>query len=149
MLHYSVSGGTDKSALAIVTVDSPRVILAVDPIAALLDFALAPFKNTVVVDDGDAEPEITDQQEPQPARTALAFRVEVVNATVVVLANDTDPKTQAIQLSIREIIMSQQVRCSLSDVSSQFPGYPCSEGRPIRHVVWAHGQAPRARQIFG
>lgn len=110
MLHYSVSGGTTKSALAIVTVDSPRIILSIDPMAALLDFALAPFKNAPVDDtEEDALVEGDDEQKPNAAQTALAFRIEVVNATVVVLASDTDPMSQAIQLSIREVIMSQQV----------------------------------------
>ena len=110
MLHYSASGGTDKSALAIVTVDSPRIILSIDPLAALLDFAIAPFKNASADSaEGDAPLDNDDDVKPQAPQTALAFRIEVANATVVVLASDTDPKTQAIQLSIREVIMSQQV----------------------------------------
>jgi vacuolar protein sorting-associated protein 13A/C len=38
----------------------------------------------------------------------MAFRVNIVHATVTVLANDSDPKSQAIELSIKEIGLSSQ-----------------------------------------
>jgi vacuolar protein sorting-associated protein 13A/C len=109
MLQYTKSGGADGSALAIATVDSPRFILAVDPLAALLEFAISPFKKSA-----DAEPEPLPE-EPQdlvegPAKQsgALAFRVEIISATVIVLANDADQRSQAIQLEIKEVLLSQQ-----------------------------------------
>jgi vacuolar protein sorting-associated protein 13A/C len=109
MLQYTKSGGADGSALAIATVDSPRFILAVDPLAALLAFAISPFKKSA-----DAEPE-PSPEEPQdlvegPAKQsgALAFRVEIISATVIVLANDADQRSQAIQLEIKEVLLSQQ-----------------------------------------
>ncbi|OCF42293.1 vacuolar protein sorting-associated protein vps13 [Kwoniella heveanensis CBS 569] len=108
MLQYTMAGGTDQSALAIVTIDSPRFILAVDPLAALLEFAVSPFKKPV---DPDAPPpeESLDEVEEGPKQSGgLAFRVEVIAATVIVIADDTNPKTQAIQLNIKEILLSQQ-----------------------------------------
>ena len=111
MVQYTTSGGSDKSALAIVTIDSPRFILAVDPLAALLDFAISPFKKSV--DEIPAQP--IDNQEaedpiegPTKSSGSLSFRVEIVELTVIVLAEDTSPKTQAIQLSIKEVLLSQQ-----------------------------------------
>lgn len=110
MLQYTMAGGTDPSALAIVTVDSPQLILAVDPLAALLEFAVSPFKKHA---DAELQPqenvEQADEFEEGPKQGAsLSFRVEVVKATVVVIADDTNPKTQAIQLNIKEVLLSQQ-----------------------------------------
>ncbi|ORY32314.1 hypothetical protein BCR39DRAFT_523905, partial [Naematelia encephala] len=108
MLQYTASGGADKSALAIVTVDSPRLILAVDPLAALLEFAMSPFKTPS--DPGAqiaaAEEEVVEG--PPTSSGSLAFRVEVIDPTVLVLADDTDPKSQCIQLSVKEVLLSQQ-----------------------------------------
>ncbi|WWC86271.1 uncharacterized protein L201_001144 [Kwoniella dendrophila CBS 6074] len=110
MFQYTMAGGTDQSALAIVTIDSPRFILAVDPLAALLEFAVSPFKKPA-----DAEAEVQQvEEEPEEIDEApkqaggLSFRVEIIDATVIVIADDTNPKTQAIQLSIKEVLLSQQ-----------------------------------------
>ncbi|KIR37167.1 vacuolar protein sorting-associated protein vps13 [Cryptococcus deuterogattii MMRL2647] len=110
MLQYTMTGGSDPSALAIVTVDSPQLILAVDPLASLLEFAVSPFTKHVDVEEQPQESaEQADEFEEGPKQGAsLSFRVEIVKATVVVIADDTNSKTQAIQLSIREILLSQQ-----------------------------------------
>lgn len=104
MVQYTKSA--DQSSLAIITIDSPRFILAVEPLAALLEFAVAPFKDKVssvpVEDDDDVD--LVDVQRPEGA---LSFRIDVVNSTVIVLADDSNPRTQAIQLSIKEILVSQ------------------------------------------
>lgn len=106
MVQYTKS--SDESALAIVTIDSPTFILAVAPLAALLEFAFAPFKGGETDTSATEEPEddqavnVTDD-----ATGRLSFRLDVVNSTVIVLADDTNPKTQAIQLSIKEILVSQ------------------------------------------
>ncbi|EIW72804.1 hypothetical protein TREMEDRAFT_25659 [Tremella mesenterica DSM 1558] len=108
MLQYTRSGGKDPSALAVVQIDSPRFILAVDPLAALLEFAVSPFKTQT---DSRPEPELEDEEEDikeSPNPNSLAFRVEIVDSTVIVLASDSDPRTQAIQLGIKEVIVSQQ-----------------------------------------
>lgn len=107
MVQYTKA--QDQSALAMVTIDSPRFILAVEPLAALLEFAVAPFKNTEAPPP-EEEPTADGQtllvQEP-PKSHALAFRIDIVNSTVIVLADDTDQRTQAIQLVIKEILVSQ------------------------------------------
>jgi vacuolar protein sorting-associated protein 13A/C len=110
MLQYTKSGGTDTSASAIVTIDSPRFILAVDPLAALLEFAVSPFKK---VADSIPEPSPEEKQGdmdegPNKQSGGLAFRVEIIQSTVIVLANDSDPRSQAIQLNIKEVLLSQQ-----------------------------------------
>lgn len=125
MVQYTKSGGSDPAALAIVTVDSPRFTLAVDPLAALLEFAVSPFKNSAepdastTQDRDDGEPA---QQTPQGGQGGLAFRVEIVQSTVIVVADDTNPKTQAIQLSIKEVLLSRQgiVALKVSELGMSF-----------------------------
>lgn len=109
MVQYTVSGGSNSSALAIVTIDSPKFILAVDPLAALLEFAIAPFKKS-----GQDQPPVEEGEEaeivegPTPTGSSLAVRLNIIDATVTVIADDSDPRSQAIQLSIKEVLLSQQ-----------------------------------------
>jgi len=107
MVQYTMSGGNDKSALAIVTIDSPRFILAVDPLAALLEFAMSPFKKSSEAQQPTLS-EIEAKEGPAEKKGSLALRVEIVDSTVIVLANDSDPRSQAIQLNIQEVLLSQQ-----------------------------------------
>lgn len=111
MVHYTTSGGIDKSSLAIVTIDSPKVILAVDPLFALVDFFVSAFPPAEPTSP-EAEPTDKDEKAPAPPSTAppLAFRVEIISSTIMVLGNDTDAETQAIQLSVDQLLASHQVR---------------------------------------
>ncbi|WRT64162.1 uncharacterized protein IL334_001091 [Kwoniella shivajii] len=109
MLQYTMAGGSDQSSLAILTIDSPRFILAVDPLAALLEFAVAPFNKPASAEAQKVEEERLEEIEEAPKKEGgLSFRVEIIDATVIVIADDTNPKTQAIQLSIKEVLLSQQ-----------------------------------------
>lgn len=103
MILYTMSG--NGSALAILTIDSPRIIFAVDPIIALLDFFTSAFSTRPDPNGGvDAE---TKQTEANPS--ALDFRIDLHEVSVSVLENDADPDSQAIKLSINQILLSQQV----------------------------------------
>ena len=108
MVQYTMTGGFDASGLAIVTIDSPRFILAVDPLAALMEFAMSPFKKS---SEGEETAEVEQKEITQDSTrksNALAFRIEIVDSTVIVLANDSDARSQAIQLNIKEVLLSQQ-----------------------------------------
>lgn len=109
MVQYTMSGGEDTSSLAIVTIDSPKFILAIEPLAALLDFAVAPFKSSPEAESQSPEEQQVAQDPVETTSSgSMAFRVNIVQATVTVLANDSDPKSQAIELSIKEVLLSQQ-----------------------------------------
>lgn len=113
MLQYSVTGGTEKSALALVTIDSPQIVLAFDPLFALAEYATSPFKNKAapaqVAEIEESEDHKGDKSEVVSQATPLSFRVEVAHAVVMVLASD-ERNAQAIQLNIRNIVVAQQVR---------------------------------------
>ena len=108
MVQYTQSGGKDSSSLLIATIDSPRFILAVGPLTALLEFAVSPFKQTGDKPSEEVSQETPEEESATPKSSSMAIRVEIVDSTVIVLADDTDPKTQGIQLAIKEILFSQQ-----------------------------------------
>jgi vacuolar protein sorting-associated protein 13A/C len=108
MLLYTASGGTSGSSMAIVTVDSPKVIFAMDPLFALLDF----FTSTPD-EKGASTIAIADNAVEAPPRVdsyaGFNLRLDLHDVSVSVLESDSDPATQAIQLTIRQLLMSQQV----------------------------------------
>lgn len=118
MIHYTMTGGSDRSALALVTVDTPQIILAVDPIFRLIEFFTSPPKPNESVGpekaDGNGSIVLMSAEEKddpvQPtAAGELSFRLNVVNASVSVLESDSDPNTQAIRLTMKELLISKQV----------------------------------------
>jgi vacuolar protein sorting-associated protein 13A/C len=90
MILYTMSGGLNNSSLAIVTVDSPQIIFAIEPVIALLNF----FTNAFATKDTPAatrrgllcsKTEITDSQQSH-----LDFRVDLHDVSVSILENDAD-----------------------------------------------------------
>jgi vacuolar protein sorting-associated protein 13A/C len=107
MILYTISGG-NNSSLAILTVDSPQIIFAVEPVIALLHFFTNAFvsKETLALPEAgfSAQNEVNDYE---PSH--LDFRVDLHDVSVSILENDADPGSQAIRLSINQILLSQQV----------------------------------------
>jgi vacuolar protein sorting-associated protein 13A/C len=116
-VQYTVSAQPEGAAQALVTIDSPQVVLAVDPLYALTEFALAPFKS----EDSRQVPSSDNDDKPQDESTSkstnessLSYRVEVRHSTVLILASDTDPKAQAIEMSIKDVVVAQQAKMTLA-----------------------------------
>lgn len=150
MLSYSM--GSDGSALALITVDSPKIIFSLDPLFALVDFFMSAF------DEQQNEPEqssravsrkqiesshqthrsTTKERQAKKAQkdvssqsestAAMAFRVNVVDPTIILLAEPEKSDTKAIILSIRQILMSQQGIVALK--VDQFGMFMCRMNRP-------------------
>ncbi|KAG5647989.1 hypothetical protein DXG03_007023 [Asterophora parasitica] len=111
MILYTMAGGSDSASLLVLTVDSPKMIFAVDPVIALLGFFTNAFppqspKNYEYV----AAAEIA---ESTPKGT-LDYRVDLHDLSVSVLENDSDPESQSITLSVNQILFSQQGIIALS-----------------------------------
>ena len=105
MILYTASGGTDRSSLAVATVDSPHIIFAIEPVIALIEF----FSSVAgVTPPEDAVGQSDDVTTPYVS-SSFAFRFDLHNASISILENDSDPDTQAIQLSVNEVLLSQQV----------------------------------------
>jgi vacuolar protein sorting-associated protein 13A/C len=130
MASVSVSGGEEKNLIALLTVDSPRVILALDYLFAVMSFVNAGLAQDapLVVDEenedsaeeeGDDETLATQdlakrstsgQAEEKPAESgmSISYRVNVVDAQVVLIANPAISNSEAIVLGTKQVLVSQQ-----------------------------------------
>jgi vacuolar protein sorting-associated protein 13A/C len=154
MVLFTMSGGADNTSLAVITIDSPKVIFTLDPIFALLDFVMSAFPPIpppeAGEDDHDARTKAVSTTKTKPASTVdtsqssnFAFRVDMHDVAVTVLESDTDANSQAISLGIQQILMSQQVCtgrnvCCNAEVATGNTGVDhYSPG----HVAHANGQS--------
>ncbi|KAK3069505.1 Vacuolar protein sorting-associated protein 13, partial [Teratosphaeriaceae sp. CCFEE 6253] len=134
MASVSISGGEEKNLIALLTVDSPRVILALDYLFAVLNFVNAGLKQDdplVVDEETDVETQADDDDDAASIDTqefierqnraaaekkeedakpgmSISFRVEVIDAQVVLLANPSISNSEAIVLGTKQVLVSQQ-----------------------------------------
>ncbi|TEB35046.1 hypothetical protein FA13DRAFT_1915662 [Coprinellus micaceus] len=108
MILYTSSGTqstTGPNSLAILTIDSPQVIFAVDPIFALLQFFTSPFPSQHARDLQGPSGEVQAQPSSPPT---LDFRVDLHDVSVSILENETDAQSRAIRLHVSQVLFSQQ-----------------------------------------
>ena len=133
MASVSISGGQEKNLIALLTIDSPRIILALDYL-----FALQAFVNAGLATDEplaieeEAENEETDSdddimspdgsrtlEEPKTATDSadsgmnINFRVNLVDAQVVLIANPAMANSEAIVLGTKQVLVSKQQAMTL------------------------------------
>lgn len=106
MVLYTNSGGINPSALVVATIDSPQVIFSIDPVFALADYFMSAFPPTSQPSEGDIQTSETNQN---VSSSTLDFRVDLHDLSINVLEDDTMADTRAISLSIRQVLLSQQV----------------------------------------
>ena len=135
MASVSISGGDEKHLIALLTIDSPRVILALDYLFAVLNFVQsglaqdAPLQVESESDDDklaieedaasvDTQEHIARQQRAhaesesekteEEAGMEISYRVNVVDAQVVLIANPAISNSEAIVLGTKQVLVSQQ-----------------------------------------
>lgn len=119
MVLYTAAGGPDNSSVAIITVDSPQLILAIDPMFALLDFATSPFNtptsqpqpgaaSITQVKPGGAQA-VTQESDTQEQGGGIGFRFDLHDVVVSVLEDETSVDSRALRLYVRQLLLSQQV----------------------------------------
>ena len=141
MASVSMSPAPEKRLIFLVTLDSPRVIFALDYLFALQGFAAAALQGDEpsAVDEellsdipeesdaGSARPSTQLQrgssdlnsqaasrsgtppaQQGQPSAMDIAFRVNVVDAQVILIANPLSTSSEAIVLGTKQVLLSQQ-----------------------------------------
>lgn len=125
MASVSMSGGNDKHMIVMLTIDSPRIIVALDYLFALQAFAntalglndpkpigdqpdLADVNGTEA--DEEKQVQVNDEKKEEEAQSSMtmSFRVNIVEAQVIVIANPAISNTEAIVLGTKEIMVSQQ-----------------------------------------
>lgn len=105
MVLYTMAG--DGSALAVVTIDSPKIIFSVEPVVALLEF----FSSAQTEQPPAISSDTTVSAPPVDAGQArLDYRVDLHDVSISVLQHESDIDTPAIRLSINQVFLSQQVR---------------------------------------
>ena len=131
MASVSISGGTDRHLIAMVTLDSPRIIFAMDYVFALSAFATSALSTNDKPEIEDApQPDIQLQDESESgfntptdngssvlspkadrsnsAGMTMSFRVNVEDAQVILIANPAITNSEAIVLGTKQVLLSQQ-----------------------------------------
>lgn len=139
MASVTISAGKEQNLIAIVAIDSPRIIFALDYLFAIQSFiagglevdepAVPDDLDDSSVEESDAESFRTDRPQlpgrPQSTRAiqdsegsgkteeqqsgmSIAFRVNVVDAQIILIANPLSSNSEAIVLGTRQILISQQ-----------------------------------------
>jgi vacuolar protein sorting-associated protein 13A/C len=132
MASVSMSGGQEKNLIALLTIDSPRIILALDYLFALQAFinaGLATDEPLAIEEESEADDnESTDLMSPDGSRTLekpeaakpasddgmkVSFRVNLVDAQVVLIANPALASSEAIVLGTKQVLVSKQQAITL------------------------------------
>jgi vacuolar protein sorting-associated protein 13A/C len=133
MASVSISGGEERNMIALLTIDSPRIILALDYLFALQAFVNAglatdepmEIEEETEDDEIDSDDEIMSPdgsqalEKPQPAvepaqeGMAMSFRVNLVDAQVVLIANPAIANSEAIVLGTKQVLVSKQQAMTL------------------------------------
>ncbi|KAK6825944.1 vacuolar protein sorting-associated protein 13 [Apiospora arundinis] len=133
MASVSMTGGDTRNLIAVVAIDSPRIIFTLDYIYAIQRFisaGLAVDEPTPVEDSLEESPEGSETESLQVTSTAnksqttvsqrgepekktqskmdIAFRVNVVDAQVILIANPLSSSSEAIVLGTKQVLLSQQ-----------------------------------------
>ncbi|RPD62925.1 vacuolar protein sorting-associated protein 13 [Lentinus tigrinus ALCF2SS1-6] len=108
MLLFTMSGGKNSQGLAVLTVDSPEIIFAVDPVIALLEFFTSAFTSQPQENGEDAEDVASPETQSSNSSSSVDFRIDLHDVSVSILEDDTHADTQAIKLSVKQLLVSQQ-----------------------------------------
>ena len=111
MLLYTSSGGSDRSSLAVLTVDSPHVLFSLAPVFALMEFFTSNLE-APDLDIGETQvPKALEKGNPNPTpneQASVHFRIDLNDVSISVLEDDLDSDSQAIRLTVAQISLAQQ-----------------------------------------
>ncbi|EER23514.1 vacuolar protein sorting-associated protein, putative [Coccidioides posadasii C735 delta SOWgp] len=130
MASLSMTGGAERKIIAMLTIDSPRVIFALDYLFALQSFVSAAFppesepvdelseysdeesQDVLSSDDvavsGEDVLSNTTEVKAEDTPIPIAFRVNIVDAQAILVANPTISNSEAIVLGTKQVLYSQQ-----------------------------------------
>ncbi|KAL2261106.1 hypothetical protein VTK26DRAFT_4694 [Humicola hyalothermophila] len=140
MASVTMSGGKERNLIAMVAIDSPRFIFALDYVFAIQRFITigtqinepsppeqSPLETPEEMSDADSvqahissrHSESSNSQvmqvatrqkeaKEEEARMSIAYRVNVVDAQVILIANPLTTSSEAIVLGTKQVILSQQ-----------------------------------------
>jgi vacuolar protein sorting-associated protein 13A/C len=140
MASVTISGGMERNLIAMVAIDSPRIIFALDYIFAIYSFIAGGFsvdEPKTPEDDGEfpdsgdtseADSIFTNgknRQSPVDSKSvsktgsqdfsqqeestlSISFRINIVDAQIILIANPLSNSSEAIVLGTKQILMSKQ-----------------------------------------
>ncbi|KAK6332723.1 hypothetical protein TWF696_002747 [Orbilia brochopaga] len=136
MASITVSGQTERHLIVMLTIDSPRIIFALDYLFALRDFILAgigmnetePVDQVISSTDVSSGDDTSSESEEQslldsrrqqmhtapPPREApqnqmtTSFRINIVDAQVILIAHPESSSSEAIVLGTKQVLLAQQ-----------------------------------------
>ncbi|OMP86452.1 Vacuolar protein sorting-associated protein 13 [Diplodia seriata] len=132
MASVSISGGKDRHMIVLLTIDSPRVILALDYLFAIQAFVNAGLSvdepleieseedDTATEDNENSTSDLSSALTKQGAQTTeakkpeeestmeMSFRINVVEAQAVLIANPAMTNSEAIVLGTKQVLISKQ-----------------------------------------
>jgi len=132
MASVSISGGEERNLIALLTIDSPRVILALDYLFDVLKFVqngLNQDEQVTIEDEESSEGAEDDasmstqeivkrretahlesqkQQEAEKPGMTMSYRINIVDAQAVLIANPAISNSEAIVLGTKQVLLSQQ-----------------------------------------
>jgi vacuolar protein sorting-associated protein 13A/C len=138
MILYTSSATYPPTSQAVLTIDSPQIIFAVDPVFSLIQFFTSPFSQSSPGSQKDSADVATEAKSGQ-----MDFRVDLHEVSISVLENDADHQSRAIRLSVDQVLFSQQVRVVLSRriaADKVCPGNHCPQYPAIGYVFDSDGQ---------
>ncbi|KAI1407326.1 vacuolar protein sorting-associated protein 13 [Hypoxylon sp. FL1857] len=136
MASVSMSGGKERNVIAVVAIDSPRIIFALDYLFAIQKFIIVGLKAEEpppnALESPMETPDISDAESMQVQWTGkssqkgtqgtpseetakneeskmnIAFRVNIVDSQVILIANPLSSSSEAIVLGTKQVLLSQQ-----------------------------------------
>ena len=130
MANVSISGGSDRHMIVTASIDSPRVILAIDYLVALSTFAGSAFASDppLELEEDTDDEDLEDEDEGGSLATPItpgtpraqsfeskdsggmttSFRVNIEDAQIILIANPTITNSEAIVLGTKQVLLSKQ-----------------------------------------
>jgi vacuolar protein sorting-associated protein 13A/C len=135
MATVSMAEGKERNMIAVVVVDSPRIIFALDYIFAIQKFLtvglLSDEPGLEDIESPEETPDVSDaesmqvqwtgkrsesitrteeprEQTTQQPKMSIAFRLNIVDAQVILIANPLSSSSEAIVLGTKQVLLSQQ-----------------------------------------
>ncbi|KAI8644804.1 hypothetical protein BD408DRAFT_104972 [Parasitella parasitica] len=98
-----------RSGIVVMTVKDPKVILSLDHAFLLRDFFTLPFSGKA---EEHRSPNVSQEQQ-QTQGMELSYLLTVVNAEFILLANPDHANSEAVVLSTKELLITQQTKTAL------------------------------------
>lgn len=97
-----------RSGIVVMTVKDPKVILSLDHAFLLRDFFTLPFNEKA---EEHRSPNTNQgQPQPQPQGMELSYLLTIINAEFILLANPDHADSEAVVLSTKELLITQQTK---------------------------------------